>query len=219
MGASSDQSRNQSPRPGQLWRGMERRQTDRQTEGDSGRHTGREQRQKAGDGDGAMSSVALPTGTHLSTHLTLLSRAESKMGRWEHLVNQPGESSAAVFLQLKFSSSPWCRKRASRGEVSEDRRPVGMPLTGPYVGPWARCLETPQNTSWPGLRKPRSTATEPYKVAKGRGTQARPCPSPLTLGSEFSSDPTSHKTPVLSGYLIRLAEHKLGAWLRPQAAV
>lgn len=32
MGVSSDQSRNQSPRPGQLWRGMGRRQTDRQKE-------------------------------------------------------------------------------------------------------------------------------------------------------------------------------------------
>lgn len=76
----------------------------------------------------------------------------------------------------------------------------------------------PQNTSWPELWKPRSWATEPYKVAKGRGTQARPCPSPLALGSEFSSDPASHKTPVLSGYLIRLAEHKLEAWLCPQSA-
>lgn len=53
------------------------------------------------------------------------------------------------------------------------------------------------------------SGTEPYKMTKeGQGTQARPSPFfHPQLGSEFSSDPTSPKTPILSGYLIHLVEH------------
>lgn len=65
----------------------------------------------------------------LSTHLPLLFGDESKKERWKDLVNQSGESSAALFLQLKFSSGPWCRAGVSRSEERKDRRPLGMPLT------------------------------------------------------------------------------------------
>lgn len=74
-------------------------------------------------------------------------------------------------------------------------------------------LREPQEYLPVKLQKPRPMATEPCKVAKeGRGIPARPCPSPA-MGSEFSSEPTSHKTPVLSGYLIPLVEQELEVWL------
>lgn len=67
MKASRDKCRNQSPRPGQHWRGIERRQTGRQKEEESGRHTEREQSRKQGMEIGACPPLPFPQAPTVNT--------------------------------------------------------------------------------------------------------------------------------------------------------
>lgn len=68
MKASRDKSRNQSPRPGQHWRGIERRQTDRQTERRRKWETPeREQSRKQGMEIGACPPLPFPQAPTVNT--------------------------------------------------------------------------------------------------------------------------------------------------------